>query len=141
MQQRCDNPNGHEFHNYGGRGIRVCDRWRDFSMFLADMGERPDGMTLDRVDNNADYEPGNCRWATSKRQGRNKRCVRFVVFKGRRMAIIDLAEELGICVVTLKGRIDRGWPEEEWDSPARVTAAHVSRRFPGAMPLSSSKAA
>lgn len=73
MVQRCTNPNCRRFADWGGRGITVCERWESFENFLADMGERPEGMTLDRRDNDGDYEPGNCRWATPKEQRANQR--------------------------------------------------------------------
>lgn len=73
MLSRCNNPNDTRFKDYGGRGIRVCDRWKDFRNFLADMGLRPDGKTLDREDVNGNYEPDNCRWADSFEQAANKR--------------------------------------------------------------------
>lgn len=73
MKNRCLNPNDTHYEYYGGRGITVCDRWLEFTNFLADMGERPAGLTLDRVDTDGDYEPGNCRWATWSEQRMNQR--------------------------------------------------------------------
>lgn len=73
MRERCYNPKHIAYHRYGGRGITVCDRWRNsFEAFLADMGARPEGRTLDRVNNNGNYEPSNCRWATPKEQRANQ---------------------------------------------------------------------
>jgi hypothetical protein len=76
MKQRCYNPRNHKFKDYGARGITVCDQWREsFAAFLADMGERPPGKSIDRRENDGNYEPGNCRWATRLEQAANKRVV------------------------------------------------------------------
>ena len=78
MRERCNNPNHHAYASYGGRGITVCERWAtSFENFLADMGVMPAGLTLDRIENNGNYEPGNCKWATRAEQQRNRRVTKL----------------------------------------------------------------
>lgn len=110
MKSRCTNPNWPGYERYHGRGIRVCERWMNsFVDFLADMGPRPPGTTLDRIDNDKGYEPGNCRWATSRQQAVNKSQTRILVHEGRSMSMVEWAEEIGINYSALQERI-RKWP-------------------------------
>ena len=92
MWTRCTNPNQNTWVNYGARGIKVCDRWKDFRVFLADMGERPEGCTLDRIDNDGDYCLENCQWQTLARQSRNKRNTLSLTYAGRTQPLADWAE-------------------------------------------------
>ena len=93
MHQRCGNRTDKSFNNYGGRGIRVCERWGSFDFFFADMGNRPDGASLDRINVDGDYEPENCRWATAKQQQRNKRNSLIVVIDGKRSCLADFIKQ------------------------------------------------
>ena len=108
MRRRCFDPKKHSFKNYGGRGITICDSWSQFENFLADMGERPPNMTLDRIDNDGNYEKTNCRWATRKEQGRNTRVNRNLTYNGRTQPAVVWAEEYGINFSTFRHRINKG---------------------------------
>lgn len=111
MKQRCQNPKNKEFHNYGGRGIKVCDRWRDsFILFYRDVGERPLRASLDRINNDGDYEPGNFRWSSQKEQSRNSRLASNVTSLGQTLCLTDWSEITGIKVSTLSYRIRKGIP-------------------------------
>lgn len=118
MKDRCLNPNMPHFHRYGGRGITVCDRWRDsFANFLADMGRRPTPKhTLDRIDNDGPYSPENCRWATRHEQTRRGHRVlaniRALTHDGETMSVAEWAERKGIRPQTLALRLRRGWSVE-----------------------------
>ncbi len=111
MKDRCRNPNSPEYHNYGGRGISVCERWMSFENFLADLGNPPDGMSLDRIDNDGNYSPENCRWVDKKSQARNRRTNIFVTINGERMILKDAVKKYSnlnyFCVLN---RIKLGWP-------------------------------
>ncbi len=112
MKRRCNAPKGKNWENYGGRGIKVCERWLKFENFLEDMGERPEGLTLERIDNNEGYNPSNCRWIPLKEQARNKRVSVFVNYKGTRRTIAEWSRALQINVNTLRSRLKSGWSIE-----------------------------
>ncbi len=94
MMGRCSIKSNASYSNYGGRGIKVCDRWLEFDNFRSDMGDRPLGTTLDRIDTNGNYEPINCRWATKEQQDSNKRTSVHITFEGRTMTISQWGREL-----------------------------------------------
>jgi hypothetical protein len=111
MISRCNSPANRTYANYGGRGIKVCERWLKFENFLADMGKRPDGTTLDRENNDGDYEPGNCRWATAAQQNRNKRSNIWVhLDDGTKVVLKDYAAMHGIDYHCIYARYTRGQP-------------------------------
>lgn len=112
MLTRCANPNSSRYADYGGRGIKVCQRWRKFEDFLADMGERPPGMSLDRIDNDGDYEPRNCRWATNEQQSSNARSNNWLTCDGRTMTVSQWSREVGITDNCIRKRIQKGWEAE-----------------------------
>jgi len=122
MKSRCNNPNNVSFDNYGGRGISVCGRWDKYQNFISDMGNRPTlKHTLDRIDNDGNYEPSNCRWATRKEQQRNRRTNHIIEFNGESKNITDWSNDLGIKLTTLIGRLDRGWSiEKTLTTPVKV---------------------
>lgn len=113
MKVRCLNPKDKDFHRYGARGIRVCERWMDFENFISDMGRCPDGMQLDRINNDGNYEPGNCRWTDRSTQARNRRSSRMVTANGRTQTIAAWVDETGIPKTTLRCRLVNGWSEEK----------------------------
>jgi len=92
MLQRCSNPCRADWQRYGGRRIAVCDRWRRFENFLADMGACPEGLTLDRIDNNGNYEPGNCRWTTWEQQVRNRRSNSGELHPNAKLSVDEVVE-------------------------------------------------
>jgi len=112
MRQRCKNKNHKFWERYGGRKIRICKRWDDFRNFLADMGEKPPHLSLDRVNNDGNYEPGNCRWTTQTEQSNNARRVRKFTFAGKTLSIAQWAVTVGLNKMTIFNRLKRGWPLE-----------------------------
>jgi hypothetical protein len=112
MRQRCGDASQTYYERYGGSGITVCERWKLFSNFLEDMGVRPEGKTLDRIDNSGNYEPGNCRWATRKEQARNTSANFFITHNGETKCLAEWAEHLGMCRMQISRRIRNGWPVE-----------------------------
>lgn len=111
MKTRCYNRSHQQYKDYGGRGVKVCDRWlgeNGFQHFLEDMGPRPEGMSIDRIDVNGDYCPENCRWATAKEQASNRRAkfMRLIEYNGELKSMSEWARELGFPVYLLFNRID-----------------------------------
>lgn len=104
MITRCTNPNFHAFPRYGGRGISVHPEWMVFDRFLTDMGECPAGLTLERIDNDGDYKPGNCRWGTRPEQARNRSMTRWVLLDGETLCFTDAAARLGVSEKTMQSR-------------------------------------
>lgn len=124
MLGRCLNPASSHYPRYGGRGIRVCNRWLDFSSFMADMGERPSsGHTIDRIDNDGHYCPENCRWATAKEQGRNRGNNRLIEWQGKTHTIAEWTEILGFG----RGRIQQRLGVQKW-SVERALSTPAGKR-------------
>jgi len=119
MKSRCSNLNSHDFKYYGGRGIIFCQRWKHFENFLADMGEKPKGLTLERKDNNGNYCPENCCWATRKEQNRNTSRTRNITHNGETMCLNDWAIKLDIHRATLYSRLRRYPAEIAFNMPQR----------------------
>lgn len=114
MKERCHKEDNPQYHNYGGRGVEVCSEWRDdFQAFYDHIGPKPSPeLTVDRVDNDGNYEPGNVRWASRQQQCRNFRCNTLLTYDGRTQCIVEWAEELGVNRGTLQTRLQRGWSTE-----------------------------
>ena len=131
MLFRCEKNYGPRYASYGGRGISVCERWHVFANFLADMGVKPPGVTLERIDNNGNYEPSNCRWATQSEQAFNKRNNRRLELNGRSLTITQWARKLGGGdAMFINHRLRHGWTlEKALTTPSRI---HKSRKGAGA---------
>ena len=112
MWQRCTNPKGLRYADYGGRGITVCEQWKDFNNFLIDMGVRPEGKSLDRKDNDKGYSKENCKWATPREQQRNRRNSNFITLNDKKLSIYEVAKKLKSNTKTIEKRILSGWTAE-----------------------------
>lgn len=125
MRARCLNPNDIGYHRYGGRGITITEKWAKFEGFLEDMGLRPSPKhSLDRIDNDGNYEPSNCRWATSKQQAENRSSNVMIEFNGERKMMATWAKELNFNRDTVTYRLEQGWSIDE----AFTTPLHARRR-------------
>jgi hypothetical protein len=120
MKQRVLNPRNKRFKDYGKRGIKICERWLEsFENFYADMGPRPEGTTLERRDNNGNYEPDNCYWAIPKEQMNNTRRNVYIEHNGQRLTIAQWSRKSGLPQVTIRARLRRGWSIEQVFTPDR----------------------
>lgn len=124
MRARCQNPNHKRWAFYGGRGISVCPTWNDFSVFLSDMGSRPDNTSLDRIDNNGPYSKDNCRWVSQHAQMRNTRVNNMLTLNDETLCVTDWAARIGVSPTTITQRLKYGWSIEE----ALSTGPHERRR-------------
>lgn len=123
MRDRCLTPTNKSYPRYGGRGITICDRWESFEAFLADMGERPKGTTLGRIDNDGPYSPDNCRWETARQQANNRRNNVRVRWRGEERTVAEWARIVGLERKTLEYRIRSGW-----DAERALTTPSLTRR-------------
>lgn len=131
MINRCTNKNEPRYEDYGGRGITVCERWMDFMNFFEDMGHPPDGFTIDRVDNNRGYEPGNCSWVTPLEQNSNRRNTRVLTVRGVTKTVTQWAVETGLKAETIAARVRFGWPPEKCLEPTHSSRFIAARDTSG----------
>lgn len=129
MRARCYQPKSPSFKYVGARGLTVCERWRDsFASFLEDMGPRPAGTSLDRIDNSKGYFPGNCRWATPLQQARNTRFNHILTFNGESLCVSEWAYRRGLATTTITARLRLGWPIENALTVPAVMGQTIFRR-------------
>jgi hypothetical protein len=113
MKERCLNPKRKDYKNYGGRGIKICERWLVFENFLEDMGIPPRELSIDRIDHDGNYEPGNCRWATAEQQQNNRSVSRFIVFNNEKFTIAQWAKKIGASRQAVRYRLNQGWTPQQ----------------------------
>ena len=127
MKKRCSTPSMTAYKYYGGRGICVCESWQKFDNFLADMGEKPEGMSLDRIDQDGNYEPLNCRWASKETQMRNRRNAVVITAFGETMTLPEWVEKTGFSYMTLYTRLQNGASPEDALSRTWYSREHQSK--------------
>lgn len=134
MKARCSNPNNTHYKHYGLQGVSVCDRWNSFDNFFHDMGEKPKGTSIDRIDPSGNYEPNNCRWATPAEQANNKKNSRMITAFGQTMTLQQWANHAGVTHGALIFRIDKaGWPlEKALSTPSRGYGGRKPQNHPRA---------
>lgn len=135
MRRRCEHPAHKSYADYGGRGIKVCERWHDVRMFVEDMGPRPAGASLDRINNDGNYEPSNCRWATKSEQQLNKRNTAYLEVDGVTLPRSVWAKRTGISHSLITYRLKMGWsPRDAVTTPPGAAAKRWSVPPPGMPP-------
>lgn len=127
MRERCGRPSHNQYADYGGRGIQVCDRWHTFTNFVADMGHPPPKTSLDRIDNNGDYEPANCRWATASEQQNNRRSTVKHAINGVEKSVSQWARDAGLSPACVFQRLRAGWLFERAISTPVVPSGFKSK--------------
>jgi hypothetical protein len=129
MLMRCNNPNHQFYHQYGGRGIAVCDRWRKFEKFYEDMGDKPIDHSIERINVDGNYEPGNCRWANADDQANNRTSTIIVNVNGEVMPLSTACRIAGIPYKTVLNRKKMGWTESRWFEPVKTRSRSMAGRF------------
>lgn len=128
MKGRCLNEKHEAYPDYGGRGITVCDRWMDFANFYADMGAKPKRKSLDRIDNNGNYEPGNCRWTNFVTQNNNRRSSRFLTIDGKTKTVTEWIRKSGLPRHVVWNRLRTGWEPKDAISVPLVSGSPKTPR-------------
>jgi hypothetical protein len=130
MKSRCSNPKNNRFYIYGARGITVCNRWlHSFENFFSDMGKCPNGMSIERVDVNGNYEHSNCKWATRIEQANNTRSNHVIKYNGEELTITEWGRKIGISQSSISGRLTRGWPIDLAVTLPKEPYKHLCERF------------
>lgn len=125
MLRRCNKKDHRAYKDYGGRGIKVCKRWHSVEKFYKDMGEKPEGLTLDRVDNNKGYNKKNCRWATNEEQANNRRDNVFITAFGQTMTVAQWSRKVSVNETTIARRLRAGWSDERALSAPRANEQEI----------------